>query len=76
MDIPEDVLREARIALSGWTIDDGTAFQFDQCAASVANAILAERKRCADVARSLNGWGPVGGNKVAEHIATIIESGQ
>lgn len=42
----------------------------------VGRAILAERKQCAEVARSLNGWGPVGGSKVAEHIATILESGQ
>lgn len=42
---------------------------------SVASAILAERRRCAEVARHLNGWGPVGGNVVAEHIAKVIEAG-
>ncbi|MCG7507036.1 hypothetical protein [Mesorhizobium retamae] len=51
-EIPEDVATQARIAISGWTIDDGTVFQFDQCAHSVARAILAERKRCAGLARS------------------------
>lgn len=37
-----------------------------------AAAILAERERCADVAKHLNGWGPVGGHRVAEHIAHTI----
>lgn len=29
---------------------------------------------CAKVAERLNGWGPVGGNKVADHIAKQIRA--
>ena len=41
---------------------------------NLQKAILAERAACAQVARGLNGWGPVGGNLVAEHIAKVIEA--
>lgn len=61
MEIPEDLMTIAR----GCCTDN-----------DIARAILAERKRCAEVARGLNGWGPVGGNKVADHIAKIIEAGR
>ncbi|TFE99362.1 hypothetical protein B5M44_03920 [Shinella sumterensis] len=48
------------------TTDDAPAVHL------IAAAILAERQRCSDVARHLNGWGPVGGHRVAEHIAQTI----
>lgn len=48
-DIPEDVMKAACEALGEWTIDDGTVFQFAECAKSVARAIMEERERCAKV---------------------------
>lgn len=59
-----------------WMGDEGPSIIWGEARMAIGNAILAERKRCADVARHLNGWGPVGGHVVAEHIAKVIESGQ
>lgn len=40
------------------------------------DGVLTERRRCADVARHLNGWGADRGRGGhAEHIAKIIEGG-
>ncbi|QAZ46779.1 hypothetical protein [Mesorhizobium sp. Pch-S] len=51
-EIPEDVMQRAKNTLAGWTIDDGTISQFDECAKSVALAIMAERERCVEVVES------------------------
>lgn len=65
-EIPEDIIETAR---SCWPSarDDAAPIHM-----TISRAILAERQRCADVARHLNGWGPVGGHHVAEHIAHTI----
>lgn len=51
-EIPADIMKAAREAIEPWTIDDGTVYQFDECALSVARAILAERERCIEIANS------------------------
>lgn len=71
-EIPEGASKEAHNIANGLPVGDNRQAIVD----AISRAILAERKRCAEVARHLNGWGPVGGNKVAEHIAKIIESGK
>lgn len=81
MEATDDVWRAACAAAKGYgekyieASGNGVALAYlniEIC----TNAILAERKRCAEVARHLNGWGPVGGSVVAEHIAKVIEAGQ
>lgn len=42
--------KSAREALGDRSIVDGTVFRFEECAKSVARAIMAERERCADIA--------------------------
>lgn len=74
-EIPDDILRAAQRAvdIAGEITQENVAYEF---VVQAALAILAERERCADIAHGLNGWGPVGGHKVAEHIAKVIEKGR
>jgi hypothetical protein len=68
---PDDIWKSAEEAFD--RAAHGKMFAQD----SIAAAILAERKRCAEVARHLNGWGAdCGRGGHAEHIAKAIESGQ
>lgn len=64
--IPDDIMMAASAAWPS-AREDAEPIRM-----TIARAILAERQRCADVARHLNGWGPVGGHRVAEHIAHTI----
>lgn len=73
-EIPEDIL-QVGVGIADDIPARVTGINRSFAALVIARAILAERKRCAEVARHLNGWGPVGGNKVAEHIAKVIEAG-
>lgn len=71
-EIPDDIIKTAG-RLVDLTIRNYEKEVFANVSRDhVAAAILAERQRCADVARHLNGWGPVGGHRVAEHIAHTI----
>ena len=65
--IPEDIRRAAEKAWQPTSLE---------CKQAIARAILAERERCADVARHLNGWGYPPAPALADHIANIIEAGQ
>lgn len=70
--IPEDVMIAARKAF----IEIDIAIDGGKQLEAVARAILAERERCAGVARRLNGWGSdCGRGGHAEHIAAAIMRG-
>ena len=70
-DIPEDIMRAANEAYESYAT--GNWRDIREC---IARAILAERERCAWVARHLNGWGAdCGRGGHAEHIAKVILMG-
>lgn len=66
--IPEDIMLTAQKA---W---QPTSFE---CKLEIARAILAERKRCADVARTFEDWGDCSGlmETASIQIADKIEAG-
>lgn len=71
-EIPDDIAHVASTIADNWCIPECE----EQMAQAIARAILAERKRCADVARRLNGWGSdCGRGGHAEHIADAIMRG-